>query len=165
MRIQDLGSEIRKARQTRGMTQAELASASGISRPTLSLLESGLVPDLGVRKVLAVLDRLGLDLAWRARGLKRRPDFVRMASATASVSFKDALTEDELIRALVTGKVPAHRRPHLRSLFEEAPAPLLRGLVEAAAHWTKPDKLRRNLHRLVHELSIARKVDEWLKIG
>ena len=62
MRINELGHEIRQARLTRGLTQAQLASAAGLSRETLNLLESGLVRDLGVRKVLAVLEQLGLSL-------------------------------------------------------------------------------------------------------
>lgn len=165
MRIQELGSEIRRARLTRGMTQAELASAVGISRPTLNLLESGLVRDLGVRKVLAVLERVGLDLSWQDGTLARRPDYVRMACTSANVSFKSALSEDELIHALVTGKVPAGRRPHLRSLFDEAPAILLRSLVEEAGRWTKPGKLQKNLARLVHDSGATRKIDEWLKTG
>ena len=54
VRIQELGSEIRKVRQARGLTQAQLARAAGLSRETLNLLESGLVRDLGIRKALAL---------------------------------------------------------------------------------------------------------------
>lgn len=165
MRIQELGHEIRRARLARGMTQAELAAAVGISRPTLNLLESGLVRDLGVRKVLAVLDRLGLELAWQHGGRPRRPDYVRMACTSANISFKSALTDDELVHALVTGKVPAGRSAHLRSLLNEAPAMLLRGLAEEAGRWTRPGKLAKNLERLVHDTGASRRVDEWLKIA
>ena len=165
MRIQELGHEIRRARLARGMTQAKLATAVGISRPTLNLLESGLVRDLGVRKVLAVLDRLGLELAWQHGGRPRRPDYVRMACTSANVSFKNALTEDELIRALVTGKVPAGRSAHLRSLLDEAPAALLRGLAEEAGRWTKPGRLEKSLARLAHDAGATRRIEEWLKTG
>lgn len=162
MRVQELGHEIRRARLARGMTQAELASVAGISRPTLNLLESGLIRDLGVRKVLGVLDRLGLELSWQSGGHPRRPDYVRMACTSANVSFKSALTEDELIRALVTGKVPAGRSAHLRSLLDEAPTTLLRGLAEEAGRWTKPGKLQKNLARLAHDTDATRKIEAWL---
>lgn len=163
MRIQELGSEIRRARQARGLTQAQLARAAGLSRETLNLLESGLVRDLGIRKVLAVLEHLGLSLTLQQGGRPRRPDYVSMACTTANVSFKSALTEDELIHALVTGKVPEKRAPHLRTLFNEAPEALLQGLAEEAAGWTKPGKLEKNLRKLASDLGVSRSVEGWLK--
>ncbi|OGA54291.1 MAG: hypothetical protein A3F74_13235 [Betaproteobacteria bacterium RIFCSPLOWO2_12_FULL_62_58] len=165
MRIQELGSEIRRARQARGLTQVQLARATGLSRETLNLLESGLVRDLGIRKVLAVLHHLGLGVTLQQEMRPRRPDYVRMACTSANVSFKSALTEDELIHALVTGKVPAKRGPHLRTLFDEAPMALLRGLVEEAAGWMKPGKLERNLRKLVNDLGVSRSAERWLKTG
>ncbi len=165
MRIQELGSEIRRVRQARGLTQAQLARAAGLSRETLNLLESGLVRDLGIRKVLAVLDHLGLGVTLEEGMPPRRPDYLSMACTTANVSFKSALTEDELIHALVTGKVPAKRGPHLRALFNEAPIPLLQGLTNEAARWTKPGKLEKNLRKLASDLGVSRSVEEWLKIG
>ena len=165
MRIQELGSEIRRARKARGLTQAQLAHATGLSRETLNLLESGLVRDLGIRKVLAVIDHLGLSVTLQQGVRPRRPDYVRMACTSANVSVKTALTEDELIHALVTGKVPAKRAPHLRSLLDEAPAALLQALAEEAAGWTKPGKLERNLRKLASDLGVSRSVEGWLKTG
>ena len=164
MRIQELGQEIRRVRQSLGLTQAALARAVGLSRETLNLLESGLVRDLGIRKVLAVLDHLGLAIALQPIGRPRRPDLVRMACTTANVSFKTALTEDALIHALVTGKVPPKRGAHLRVLLEEAPEALVRGLVQEATRWTQPGKLAKNLRKLAAEVGASRSVDEWLKI-
>lgn len=162
MRIQEIGQEVRGARQARGLTQAQLARAVGLSRETLNLLESGLVRDLGLRKVLAVLDYLGLAIMLQPIGRPRRPDYVRMACTTANVSFKTALTEDELLHALVTGKVPPRRSAHLRALLEEAPEPLVRGLVQEAARWTKPGKLEKNLRKLAAEVGASRSIHEWL---
>lgn len=165
MRIQELGSEIRKARTARGLTQAQLAHATGLSRETLNLLESGLVRDLGIRKVLAVIDHLGLSVTLRQGMQPHRPDYVSMACTSANVSFKTALTEDELIHALVTGKVPAKRAPHLRTLLDEAPVALLRALAEEAAGWTKPGKLERSLRKLASDLDVTRSIEGWLKTG
>lgn len=165
MRIQDFSSQIRKARLERGLTQAQLAASAGLSRETLNLLENGLVRELGFRKVLAVLDTLGLDLALEPGRGPRRPDYVRMACTTANVSFKSALTQDELIHALVTGKVPAKRSAHIRALLDEAPAALLSGLAGEAARWTRPGKLEKNLLRLARDAGASRKIDEWLKTG
>ena len=148
MRVQELGSEIRRARLGRGLTQAELAASAGLSRQTLNSLENGLVRELGIRKVLALLDRLGMELAVEHGKRPRRPDYVRMACTTANVSFKSALTEDELVRALVTGKIPEARSAHIRTLLDEAPAALFNGLVAEAGRWIDPGKLERNLLRL-----------------
>lgn len=163
MRVQELGSEIRKARLGRGLTQARLAADTGLSRQTLNLLENGRVRELGVRKVLGLLDKLGIELTVEHGKRPRRPDYVRMACTTANVSFRSALTEDELVRALVTGRVPENRSPHIRTLLDEAPAALLNGLAAEAARWIDAGKLERNLLRLARDAGAARKVGEWLK--
>ena len=163
MRIQDLANELRAARLGRGLTQAELAREVGISRETLNLLENGRLPDLGIRKVLNLMDKLGLDVAIQSAVPPRRRDYVRMATTTANVSFKSAITDEELIRALTTGKVPTNREPHLRALFDEAPPSLLRGLFAEAVRWTKPGKLDTNLRRLIQQVGATRRIDEWLK--
>jgi transcriptional regulator with XRE-family HTH domain len=165
MRLQELGNEIRKARQAQGLTQAELAARAGLSRETLNLLENGLVRELGARKVLNVLNTLGLEIAVLHDARPRRPDFVRMACTTANVSLKSALTEDELVHALISGKVPARRSAHLRTLLDEAPPSLLNGLAAEAARWISPAKLEKNLERLAADVHASRKVDEWLKIA
>ena len=165
MRIHELGQEVRKARQAQGLTQAALARAVGLSRETLNLLESGLVRDLGIRKVFAVLDHLGLSIALQPIGRPRRPDYVRMACTTANVSFKTELTDDGLIHALVTGKVPPGRSAHLRTLLQDAPETLVRGLIREAARWTQPGKLEKNLRKLAAEAGVSRSIHEWLKIN
>lgn len=165
MRIQELGNEVRKARLARNLTQAQLAAEAGLSRQTLNLLENGLVKDLGVRKVFALLEKLGIGLTLEHGRRPRRPDFVRMACITANVSLKSALTEDELVRALVTGKMPSNREAHLRALLDEAPAALLNGLAAEAARWINASKLERNLSRLAREAHASRRIDEWLKIS
>ena len=66
--LKRMGSKIREARKGHRLTQAALAAELGISRTTLSLLESGMIPELGVRKVIRILDRLGLELTTRPAG-------------------------------------------------------------------------------------------------
>lgn len=165
MRIQELGQEIRRARLARDLTQADLARTTGIARETLNRLERGLVPDLGLRKVLALLDHLGLSMALQHGGRPRRPNYLRMACTTANVSFKTALTEDELMRALITGKVPSGRSAHLRSMLDEAPVAMLTGLAEDAGKWTRPGRLQKNLEQLARDAGASRKIEEWLKTG
>lgn len=163
MRLQELGYEIRRARIARGMTQARLAAEAGLSRTTLNQLENGLFPDLGVKKVQAILGRLGLSLA--VQQAAARQDFIRMACTTASVSYRNALTEDDLVKALLTGKVPPGKKPHLRTLLDEATPTLLKGLVSEAGQWTKPGRVERNIVKIGRQVRSARRMEDWLKIA
>ena len=163
MRLQELGYEIRRARIARGLTQAQLAEASGLSRITLNQLENGFFPDLGVKKIQAILDSLGLDTSIQPATKARQPDYIRMACTTASVSFKSALTEDELVRALLTGKIATGKRPHFRVLLEEASPAVLTGLAQEVGRWTKPGRLEKNLAKIAHDIGSTRKIGEWLK--
>ena len=157
MRLQELGFAIRQERVTQGMTQARLARASGISRVTLNQLESGLFPDLGIRKVGALLKNLGLELAV-VKPERLGPDFIAMASTSASVSFRESLTEEELIRILLSGKVPANRRAHMRALLDEASPAMIRGLTEEVGRWTKPGRAEKNLAAIAKALGTTRKI-------
>lgn len=158
MRVQELGYEIRQARTRQGMTQARLARASGISRVTLNQLENGLFPDLGIRKVQTLLKNLGLELALTESPTRRSPDFIRIASTTASVSFKESLSDEELIRILLTGKIPTNRRPHIRALLDEASPKILEGLIEEVGRWTKPGRIEKNLAVISKALGTSRKI-------
>ena len=155
MRLQELGYEIRKARLTRGLTQAQLAEAAGLSRTTLNLLENSVFPDIGVKKALVILDRLGLDLSVERATKARRPDYIGMACTTASVSYREVLTPDELVHALLSGKVPRNRRPHIRTLLEEAPRSLLEGLVHEVGRWAKAGKVAGNIEWIAGELGVS----------
>lgn len=63
-----IGEEIRKERKRRKTTQATIASALGMSRSTISQIENGTVQDVGVRKLIRILDYLGLELKVRPVG-------------------------------------------------------------------------------------------------
>ena len=63
-----LGNAIREARRRKKLTQSTLAKATGIGRSTLSQIENGSVTDIGIRKIIRVLDYLGLELTTRPQG-------------------------------------------------------------------------------------------------
>lgn len=163
MQLQELGYAIRQARLARQITQAQLAQAAGLSRTTLNRFENGLAGDLGVRKILALLDQLDLILSLQPGTRLRRRNFVKMACVTASVSLKNPLTEDELTRALLTGKLAPNRRSHLHALLDGAPPSLLKGLFDQVSQWTKPGKLEKSLRKLAHEVHASRPIEQWLK--
>lgn len=162
MRLQELGYVIRKARLAKGLTQAELAQSAGISRTTMNQLENGVFPDIGVNRAQAILATLGLELRVEPMPRTRRPNYVRMARLSASASFREELTEGELVRALLSGKIPVNRRPHFRVLLEEAPGELLKGLVEDVGKWSEPGRVARNLAAIARRVGM-RRVPAWLK--
>lgn len=63
-----LGNAIREARRRQKLTQSALANATGIGRSTLSQIENGIVVDIGIRKIIRILDYLGLELTMRPQG-------------------------------------------------------------------------------------------------
>jgi transcriptional regulator with XRE-family HTH domain len=161
MHLPELGSIIRKARRAKGTTQEALAKRIDLSRTTVNQLENGVVPDLGIRKVQALLEDLGLDL--HVRPLPRRPNYVRMALGSANSSYREKLTEGELTRALISGHIPRGRRPHLRTLFEEAPPSVLRGVVHEIGKYMGHDRVRRNTLVIAEALGALRTVKACLE--
>jgi DNA-binding XRE family transcriptional regulator len=58
---EDFGRAIADLRRERGLTQAELASQSGLSRNYLALLETGVTAEM-LERVLRLLRRLGAEV-------------------------------------------------------------------------------------------------------
>jgi transcriptional regulator with XRE-family HTH domain len=71
MDLPEIGLLLKEARKSRRRTQAELAQALGMSRATLSALEGGRCEEIGIRKLTALLETVGLDLVVGPR--KTRP--------------------------------------------------------------------------------------------
>jgi transcriptional regulator with XRE-family HTH domain len=68
MNLLELGREVATARKAKGLSQTALGRAAGLSRQTISALERGVIPDLGVRKLVHLLEVLGLELGVRPAG-------------------------------------------------------------------------------------------------
>src|SRR6266702_7581540 len=62
MNLDEIGEAFRTARRESRRTQGSLARTLGMSRATLSALESGRCSEIGVRKLTALLESVGLDL-------------------------------------------------------------------------------------------------------
>lgn len=70
----NLGRSIREARLHKRLTQVDAALACGLHPTTVSGLERGQVAEIGVRKLNALLEALGLELVVRPRGHARTLD-------------------------------------------------------------------------------------------
>ena len=58
----ELGQNIRKARKEYGMNQTVLAERAGLSKTSLSLIESGITKDPGVSYIVRIADTLHLSV-------------------------------------------------------------------------------------------------------
>ena len=63
-----IGKEVRLARRERKLSQEQLSIALGMSRTTIGQIERGTVQDIGVRKLIRILEYLGLELRVRPAG-------------------------------------------------------------------------------------------------
>ena len=73
----DIGQQIRAERKRRRLSQADLAKLLKMSRTTISQIESGTVQDIGVRKLIRILEVLGLELRVRSAGAPPTLDELR----------------------------------------------------------------------------------------
>jgi len=170
-----LADAVRAARERKGMTQAQLALRARVGLKFLYELETG-KETLRSDKVLDVLEVLGLQLtlaqagapAPQARESRARydpsgkttpaqPDYIGMACTSAGISLRKPLAADELVRALLTGKVAPGKRAHFIVLLEEAPEPLLRGLITQVGAWAAPGVVARNIRRIAAEIGVPLK--------
>lgn len=87
---QRIGRSLRALRQRRGMTQARLAEAAGVSQSLISLIERGHLESVALRtiqRVFAVLDtRLDVQVSWRGGGLDRLLDEAHLALVSRRAS-------------------------------------------------------------------------------
>ncbi len=73
-----IGSLLKGARQESGRTQDEIARPLGMSRATISALEGGRCEEIGVRKLTALLESVGLELYVGPR--RKRPTLDELRS-------------------------------------------------------------------------------------
>jgi transcriptional regulator with XRE-family HTH domain len=57
----EIGERISSARKENRLTQLELATRAGVSRPTIDLLENGRATEIGYSKLARILAVLGLE--------------------------------------------------------------------------------------------------------
>lgn len=163
MFLHQVANQVRDRRKALGLSQAQLGELAGLSRATIVDLEAGRVSELGITRFEKVLAALGYSLGLtegpaRKTSKIRTADPLNVAARTASVSYRDILSVPILEESLVTGKLPEQYRAHLASLINEAPAPLLVRVVDAAAQrrHVKPKAIWKNLSRWSQELQTTR---------
>jgi transcriptional regulator with XRE-family HTH domain len=131
MNLADIGQLVHARRTALGLSQARLATMSGLSRATINQLEGGSLVDLGAAKLIALLDLVGINLDAGMR--KGHQGALQSVSQSASVSYKTVLNPNALAEAMVDGALPKGITPHVATLLDEAPLSLIVAAVEEVA--------------------------------
>ena len=69
MDLKELGLEIKKYRKENSISQSKICDDLKISRATLSSLENGRGVDIGIKKVMQILDYLGYEFCIKQKSL------------------------------------------------------------------------------------------------
>ncbi len=67
MEFKEIGQEISFLRRQKKISQQKAANQTGISRSTLNVLEKGQAGDVGLRKVLKILDYIGYEICLKEK--------------------------------------------------------------------------------------------------
>ena len=62
MYLDEIGILIRETRKSKNITKESLAKQLGMSRASISGIENGTISEIGIRKIIALCDALGLEL-------------------------------------------------------------------------------------------------------
>ncbi|WP_156226348.1 helix-turn-helix domain-containing protein [Herbaspirillum chlorophenolicum] len=153
MQLREVGMHVHDKRKALGISQAQLAKLSGLSRTTVNQLESGALEDLGYTKLNHLLGILGLSLDAKTKA--KKSSALKMAAQTASTSYKKILTSDVLKNILKSGVIPDDFKPHVMTLLDETPLQLVVSAIhEASVETNTPAKtvlkhvstMAKNLH-------------------
>lgn len=69
--LDDIAQSVRTNRKARRLTQHQLAAQAGVSRALIAALEGGRLAELGVKKLIRILNALGLELRIATLNLSR----------------------------------------------------------------------------------------------
>jgi len=67
MDYQEFGKKLAFLRKEQKISQEQLSKDLGISRATISAFENGRSPDVGLKKILQIIDSLGYELTLKEK--------------------------------------------------------------------------------------------------
>lgn len=108
MELIEFGGMVRSARLARNMTQLQLAAAAGLSRATISALESGKIQELGFTRINTLSRLLGMELKLRT---------LASAEAMPEIALESALLQ-RLQKRYIWWKLPGIEPDPLRVIAQ-----------------------------------------------
>lgn len=162
MNIAQIGTSIKQARLTSGLSQAELARLASISRATLNALESGKLNELGISKILNLLNVLGLQVQMTdISGTRSFPDeAIIKVTKSANVSYRNTLSPAMLENALCSGSIPQGFEAQLLYLIDEAPESMIMDAIREVArkNQIRPRKVWLNMLNMAEQMHSPRRL-------
>lgn len=157
MQLHEIGQQVAQRRAELQLSQAQLAKLAGLSRLTINQLESGHLKDLGVAKLINLLNVLGIEL--KTEALPNRRGLFK-ATVAANVSYQKILTQERLAEALATGSIPPGYEAQVSAILDEAPLPVVVKAVEETASQTgvRPKRIWKHLANWSRDLHLYRQV-------
>jgi len=137
----EIGSAVRTRRSDMGLTQARVADLCGLSPATVELLESGSIGELNWAHAVRLLSVLGLSVhVSNPRSTRRQREegtpALEVAARSASTSYREVLSAENLRVALLTATYPKNFAPHVRTFLDEAHVFQIADVVEQLYHET-----------------------------
>jgi transcriptional regulator with XRE-family HTH domain len=158
MNLHEIGPAIECRRIELGLTQERLAKLAKLSRSTIVHLEKGSLKDLGATKLFTLLGVLGMDFDLQRN--KKSKHALENISQTVSVSYKEKLKSVDLANSLASGKLPDALLPHVATMLDEAPVPMIVQAVEEVAQVKNisPKVIWKHINQWSHDIASPRKV-------
>ena len=105
MDLQEYGALIREHRHKAGLSQRQLAAEFGMSRTTISHIETGAISEIGVRKLSRLCWRLGLEVRITAKRTPGLDDLLRERTKRLNESLRQT-------SAIISGPEKRRKKTH-----------------------------------------------------
>jgi len=162
-----IGLAARTRRSDMGLTRERVADLCGLSPTKLEQLENGSIGALDWAHAVRLLSVLGLSVhVSDPRSTRRQREggtpALEVAARSASTSYREVLSAEDLRTAILTTMYPKNLGPYVRTFLEEASVSLMADVVEQLHHETSITRaeLWRRIRGMAGAAHTAR--DMWL---
>jgi transcriptional regulator with XRE-family HTH domain len=118
MTLEDFGQTMREARFSAGLTQSQIAAATGVSRATINYIENG-KQDVSFATIMGICEVLGLDMKATPRPNMANHNALKWVVSSANTSYRNEFTVSHLVDALTTGTLEEEFYPQLTFIINE----------------------------------------------
>jgi transcriptional regulator with XRE-family HTH domain len=156
MDIIQIGQKVKEKRESIKLTQAQLASLSKVSRMTINALENGHLKEIGITKLLSIIELLDMTLDFKDHPSSK--DTLIQLTQSANVSYKEILTPTIFKNALMAARMPKKYIGNMMYFFDEAPEGMVHKTIHAIAALEKvsPSIIKNNAKKMAQEIKSPR---------
>ena len=156
MDIIQIGQKVKEKRESINLTQAQLASLSKVSRMTINALENGRLKEIGITKLLSIIELLDMTLDFKNRPSSK--DTLIQLTQSANVSYKEILTPTIFKNALMKARMPKKYIGNMMYFFDEAPEGVVNKTIHAVAVLKKiePSIIKNNAKKMAQAIKSPR---------